>query len=82
MFFQDVWKSNQNLQNKIGREYEVLVEDISFDGKYLIGRTSQDVPDIDGLIYIKNDTTEHLIDKFITVQITEVKDYTTKRTPC
>ena len=67
--------SNQNLQNKIGREYEVLVEDISFDGNYLIGRTSQDVPDIDGLIYIKNDTTEQLIDKFVTAQITEVKDY-------
>ena len=67
--------SNQNLQNKIGQEYEVLVEDISFDGKYLIGRTSRDVPDIDGLIYIKNDTTEQLIDKFVTAQITEVKDY-------
>ena len=67
--------SNQNLQNKIGHEYEVLVEDISFDGNYLIGRTTQDVPDIDGLIYIKNETTENLIDKFVKVQITDVKDY-------
>ena len=67
--------SNENLQKKIGQEYEVLVEDISFDGNYLIGRTTQDVPDIDGLIYIKNDTTDQLIDKFVTVQITEVKEY-------
>ena len=52
--------SNQNLQNKIGQKYEVLVEDVSFDGNYLIGRTTKDVPDIDGLIYIKNETTENL----------------------
>ena len=26
-----------------------------FDKKYYVGRTMQDVPDIDGLVYIKND---------------------------
>ena len=31
--------SNENLRNKIGQVVEVLIEDISFDGKYLIGRT-------------------------------------------
>ena len=67
--------SNENLQRKIGQEFEVLVEDISFDGKYLIGRTSQDVPDIDGIVYIKNDTIEQLVDKFVKVKIIEVKDY-------
>ena len=46
--------SNENLKNKIGQEFEVLIEDISFDGKYLIGRTKQDVPDIDGIVYVKN----------------------------
>ena len=67
--------SNENLQRKIGQEFEVLVEDISFDGKYLIGRTKQDVPDIDGIVYIKNDTNERLIDKFVKVKITNVRDY-------
>jgi len=67
--------SNENLQRKIGKQYEVLVEDISFDEKYLIGRTKQDVPDIDGIIYIKNDTTEQIIDKFVNVQVTDVRDY-------
>ncbi|MEI3402022.1 MAG: hypothetical protein V8R51_06840 [Clostridia bacterium] len=43
--------SNENLKNKIGQEFEVLIEDISFDGKYLIGITKQDVPDIDGIVY-------------------------------
>ena len=67
--------SNENLQRKIGQQFEVLVEDISFDGQYLIGRTKQDVPDIDGIVYIKNDTTEQLIDKFINIEVTEVRDY-------
>ena len=67
--------SNENLQAKIGQEFEVLVEDISFDGKYLIGRTKQDVPDIDGIVYIKNETTEQLINKFVKVKITDVRDY-------
>ena len=67
--------SNENLQRKIGQEYEILIENISFDGKYLIGRTKQDVPDIDGIIYIKNEDTEQLINQFVKVQITDVKEY-------
>lgn len=50
--------SRENLENKIGKTYEILIEDISFDKKYYIGRTMQDVPDIDGLVYIKNDKEE------------------------
>ena len=67
--------SNENLEKKIGQEYEVLIEDISFDGKYLIGRTKQDVPDIDGIVYIQNNTTQQLVDKFVSVIITDVKEY-------
>ena len=43
--------SKENLEKKIGKVYEALIEDISFDGKYLIGRTKQDVPEEDGIIY-------------------------------
>ena len=67
--------SNENLKNKIGQEYEVLIENISFDGKYLIGRTKQDVPDIDGIVYIKNSDKTNMINKFINVHITDVSDY-------
>jgi len=67
--------SNENLQTKIGQEFEVLVEDISFDGNYLIGRTKQDVPDIDGIVYIKNNNTEQLVDKFVNVKVIDIKDY-------
>lgn len=66
--------SNDNLQNKIGQEIEVLVENISFDGKYLIGRTKQDVPEIDGVIYIKNNDNK-LVNQFVTTKIIDVSNY-------
>ena len=47
--------SRNNLQKRIGKIEEVLIEDISFDNKYFIGRTMQDVPEIDGIVYIEND---------------------------
>lgn len=67
--------SNENLRNKIGQVVEVLIEDISFDGKYLIGRTSQDVPEEDGIIYVENNNFESKVNSFVNVKITEVRDY-------
>ena len=69
--------SKNNLEQKIGKKYKVLVEDISFDGKYFIGRTMQDVPEIDGLVYIKNENLkkENMINQFIKCKITEINDY-------
>ena len=67
--------SNGNMKRKIGKEYEVLIENISFDGKYLIGRTKQDVPDIDGLVYIKNENQDRKINQIVNIIIEDVKDY-------
>ena len=70
--------SKENLEKKIGKEYEVLIEDISFDKKYYIGRTMQDVPEIDGMVYIENnhrDKTENMINQFKKCKITEVSEY-------
>ncbi len=67
--------SNGNMKRKIGKEYEALIENISFDGKYLIGRTKQDVPDIDGLVYIKNENQDSKINQIVNVIIEDVKDY-------
>ena len=66
--------SNENLQNKIEQEVEVLIENKTFDEKYFVGRTKQDVPDIDGLIYIKNNDKE-LMNQFVTAKIVDVKEY-------
>ena len=65
--------SKNKLQKKINKKYDVMIEEMSFDGKYLIGRTMQDVPEIDGLVYIKND--KNLSDKLInTIQKCEIVD--------
>ncbi len=73
--------SKENLSKKIGELHEVLIEDISFDKKYLIGRTSKDVPDIDGIVYVIYNNTNKTKDiteyknKFIACKIIDVKDY-------
>ena len=67
--------SKEKLEEKIGNIYETLIEDISFDGKFLIGRTINDVPEIDGLIYIQNNDKNGLLNQFVKCQIISVNDY-------
>ena len=45
--------SEENLNKYIGKELEVLVEGKTKDGKYYVCRSYMDVPDIDGVIYLK-----------------------------
>ena len=68
--------SENNLKQKIGNTYEVLIENTSFDGKYYIGRSYMDVPDMDGVIFIENPTKEkEKIGKFIKCKITDISEY-------
>ena len=70
--------SKEKLKQKIGKTYETLIEDISFDGKYLVGRTIADVPEIDGLIYIKINKKEDIqnkINTFAKCKIVDVNEY-------
>ena len=66
--------SNEILQKYINKELEVLVEDITFDGKYYVGRTEYDVPDMDGIVYIKN-TKKLQIGTFVRCKIIEKQEY-------
>ena len=73
---QEISKEIQS--KKIGKTYEMLIEDMSFDGKYYIGRTMQDVPEMDGIVYIKNEKDkkpEEIINHFINCKVAEVSDY-------
>ena len=70
--------SKQILKNKIGKTYKVLVEDMSFDSKYFIGRTMQDVPEEDGLVYIENNDNSNeneILDNFVNCKIIDVSNY-------
>lgn len=66
--------SEKNTEKQIGKELEVLIENESFDGKYYIGRSMNEVPDIDGVIYIEKDK-ERCLNKFVKVKITGNSDY-------
>ena len=66
--------SEKNTEKQIGKELEVLIENESFDGKYYIGRSMNEVPDIDGVIYIEKDR-EGCLNKFVKVKITGNSDY-------
>ena len=70
---------SKNLQEqKIGKIYEVLIEDMSFDGKYYIGRTMQDVPEMDGIVYVKNTINkkpEEIRNHFVNCKVMDISDY-------
>lgn len=60
--------SNKKLKSLIENEYEVLIENLTFDNKYYIGRSYMDIPDTDGVVIIKN-TKDNLIGKFVKCKI-------------
>lgn len=67
--------SEEKSKELIGKVIEVLVETKTFDNKYFAGRSYMDVPDIDGLVYIKNNANQNLEGKFVTCIITSVNGY-------
>lgn len=66
--------SKENLEKTLGKTYQVLIEDISFDKKYYIGRTYMDVPQEDGVMFVKNDK-EIKLGSFAKCKVIDVKDY-------
>lgn len=69
--------SRENLEKKLNQIYKVLIEDISFDGKYYIGRTMQDVPEMDGLVYIKAETQQDtsIIGSLVNCKVVKISNY-------
>ena len=66
--------SKDLLSDRIGKTYECLIENITDDGKYFIGRSYMDVPSEDGVIYIEFNP-EYMINEFVNVQITDSYEY-------
>ena len=67
----------EKMKEKIGKKAEVLIENISFDGKYLIGRTIENVPEVDGIVYVKNSEKDNnkYLHKFLKCEIINVEGY-------
>ncbi len=66
--------SLENLRSKVGKKYECLIENITDDGEYFIGRSYMDVPSEDGVIYIKFNN-DIMINEFVEVEIVDSDEY-------
>jgi ribosomal protein S12 methylthiotransferase len=66
--------SKANLKDKVGKTFECIIENITEDGEYFIGRSYMDVPSEDGVIYIKY-SPEWMINEFVNVTITDSDEY-------
>lgn len=66
--------SKNNLEKKIGKKYEVLIENSTFDNQYYVGRSYMDIPDEDGLVFISKEES-NLEDKWVNCEITGIKEY-------
>ena len=66
--------SKKKKKKKIGNTYTALVDSLSSDGKYIIARSYMDIPDEDGVIFIKSNGKVEP-GEFIKCEITGVKNY-------
>ncbi len=62
------------LEEKIGNIYEALIEGKTEDGEYYIGRSYMDIPDEDGVIFVKSKENIE-IGNWINCKITDVAQY-------
>lgn len=60
--------------SKIGKTYEVVVEEIAEQGKILVGRSPYDSPEIDGVVYVHTEKDIE-IGSFVNVEITDALEY-------
>jgi len=66
--------SRIKLEEKIGSTYEAVVDGYSDDGKFICARSYMDIPNEDGTIFIKNNSSVKPGD-FIKCKIIDVRDY-------
>ena len=66
--------ANESLSKYINKDIDILIEAKTFDSKYYVGRTENDVPDMDGIVYVKN-TKKLDIGEFIKCKIIGKQDY-------
>ncbi len=64
--------SAAKMQQKIGKEMDVLIDEVDEDGA--IGRSKADAPEIDGAVYI-NDATHLKPGEIVRVRIEEADEY-------
>jgi len=66
--------SEEIMKSKIGRTYEVILESITVDGKYFIARSYMDVPNEDGVIFIRY-SSRYGLNEFVNCRIIDSLQY-------
>ena len=66
--------SKEKMKEKIGKTYNVIIENMSDDGEYFIGRSYMDVPSEDGVIYVDYDDSIFIND-YLDVLIYDGTEY-------
>lgn len=66
--------SAQNNKKLINKKVKCIIEGLTEDRKMYVTRSYMDVPDIDGVIFVKNEN-EHKIGEFIESKIVEAYEY-------
>lgn len=66
--------SKELMNSRVGNIYDCIIENLSDDGEFYIGRTYMDVPSEDGVVYIKYDSNI-MINEIIKVKIIESLEY-------
>ena len=66
--------SEEKLAEKMEKKYMALLESVSPDGAYYIGRTYMDVPDMDGVIVLEKEK-EIPLGTFVECEITGICEY-------
>ena len=66
--------SKKNNEKLIGKEIECMIEDITEDGEYYISRSYRDVPNEDGIVFIRKDK-DYKSGDFTKVDIVEALEY-------
>lgn len=70
--------SLENNKQRMGEEYEVIVEGISDDEEYFVCRSMLEAPDVDGRIFIKIDeesASKVIVGEYAKVKIIDYNDY-------
>ena len=60
--------------SKIGKTFEVVIEEVAEENKIYVGRTSYDSPDVDGVVYVHTDQAIEL-GTFVNVKINDALEY-------
>ncbi len=68
--------SAEKLKSNIGKTRDVIIDDTSSSEEFIIGRTSSDAPDIDGLVYIERpDSHDTQVGDITQVTIDDTDEY-------